>query len=169
MVDRVKPLKLESVETGGTQTDGFPTGINKNQDFYDGRGIAFQDDTSDDEAVRISRAPSGDMIFRDIMVPGGEHTLTELYLGAMAVVQEVPFTNAGALLVEHNKHIHPLVQVILGGYSGWNLGGWNNISWNAGEAEFIRLPDDQYVTTHETSDMFWVEFSSPQTGRVLYF
>jgi len=169
MVDRIKPLKLESPDTGGTDNDYFPTSLNKNQDHVDCRGITVQDAISDDDAVRIHRAPSGDMLFRDLMVPGGEHTLTELYLSTLAGVQEVPFSNILVLLVDHQRHYHPLVQVIIGAPGGWNLGGWNTTLWNEGFSSFIRLPDDQYVTTHDSEDIFWVEFSSPQTGRVLYF
>jgi hypothetical protein len=170
MVDRVKPLKLESVETGGTQDDAFPTSVNKNEDFYDGRGITLQDESSDDDHVRIFRAPSGDMMFRDLVVPGVEHTLTELLNSSFAgQVQEVPFTNAPILSINHQRHYHPLVQVIIEQQSGWNLGGWGLIDWNLGLGSYVRLPDDQYVTTHETSDMFWVEFTAPLTGRVLYY
>jgi hypothetical protein len=77
VADRVKPLKLESPDTGGVETDLFPTSVDKNEDYLDSAGLTIQDALSDDEAVKIYRAPSGDMMFRDLMVPGLEHTLTE--------------------------------------------------------------------------------------------
>lgn len=169
MIDRVKPLKLESTDTGGGQVDFFPNSLNKNQDYVDCAGITVQNAASDDDSVRIHRSPAGDMLFRDLVVPGGEHTLTELYLSALSGVQEVPFTNITVLLVDHQRHYHPLVQVVIGVLGGWNLGGWNTVVWNEGFSSFVRLPDDQYVTTHDSEDVFWVEFASPQTGRVLYF
>ncbi len=55
MVDRIKPLKLESPDSGGTETDDFPTSVDKNEDFLDCRGVTIQDDSSDDDDVRMSR------------------------------------------------------------------------------------------------------------------
>jgi hypothetical protein len=169
VADRVKPLKIESPDTGGTEVDFFPTSINKNEDFLDCRGVTLQDSISDDDSVKIHRAPSGDMLFRDLQVPGGEHTLTELYLSAMAGVQEVLFSGLTTLLIDHQLHHYPLVQVIVGAPAGWNTGGWQNVLWNGDTSGYIRLPDDQYVTTHESEDLLWIEFASPLTGRVLYF
>lgn len=79
MVDRVKPLKIESPDSGGTETDDFPTSVNKNEDFLDCRGLTVQDDTSDDDLVRISR--DGDnLTFLD--KNNTEKTLSELVAGA---------------------------------------------------------------------------------------
>ena len=170
MVDRVKALKLESPDTGGSQTDLFPTSVNKNEDLLDCRGVSVQDAVSDDDSVRIHRSPAGDMLFRDQNVPGVEHTLTELYLcSSAAAVQNIPFANLSVLLIEHNRHYFPLVQVVVGDYAAWNLGGWSLVPWNGGVSEFVRLPDDQYVTTHISEDAFWVEFAGPLTGKVLYY
>lgn len=55
MVDRVQPLKFESPDTGGTETDDFPTSVDRNEDFVDCRGVTVQDDSSDDDLVRVSR------------------------------------------------------------------------------------------------------------------
>jgi len=65
MVDRVKPLKLESPGSGGTQVDEFPTSLNPNEDFLDARGLTLQNDTSDDENVRLTRDSSDRMVFLD--------------------------------------------------------------------------------------------------------
>lgn len=42
MADKVKPLKIESSSTGGTQNDGFPTEVNPSQDYLASKGIAFE-------------------------------------------------------------------------------------------------------------------------------
>lgn len=55
---------MEDPSTGGTQTDVWPTSTNINQDFLDSRGITIQDDTSNDDEVRISR-DGDDMTFLD--------------------------------------------------------------------------------------------------------
>lgn len=76
MVDRVHPLKLESSASGGTELDEFPTALDKNEDYVDCRGVAFQDGSSDDEKSLIGRS-GDDTLFRD----GNnttDHTLTQL-------------------------------------------------------------------------------------------
>ncbi len=78
MVDRTRPLKFESPESGGTQTDDFPTGTNPNEDFVDSRGVTIQDDSSDDDLVRVSR-DGDDMTFLD--KSNTIKTLTDLTTG----------------------------------------------------------------------------------------
>ena len=63
-VDRVKPLKLESPDSGGVETDEFPTSLDVSEDFVDCRGVTIQDDTSNDDLVCISR-DGDDMTFLD--------------------------------------------------------------------------------------------------------
>lgn len=81
MVDRVKPLKIEGPGSGGTETDDFPTSLDKNEDFVDCRGVTVQDDSSDDDLVRISRA-GDDMTFLDKTNP--VKTLADLLSGGMS-------------------------------------------------------------------------------------
>ena len=64
-LDRVQPLKLEDPETGGTETDEFPTEVDYNEDYIDCRGITAQNDTSNDDAVVISRDASNNLTFKD--------------------------------------------------------------------------------------------------------
>lgn len=85
MVDRIRPLKFEDPSTGGTQTDQFPTGTNPNEDFVDSRGTTYQDDTSNDDDVRISR-DGNDLTFLD--KNNTEKTLTELVAGAGGLTEE---------------------------------------------------------------------------------
>jgi len=79
VVDRIRPLKFESPDSGGTQTDDFPTGTNPNEDFVDSRGVTIQNDSSDDDDVRVSRDSSDNMTFLDKNT--GPHTLTALTSG----------------------------------------------------------------------------------------
>lgn len=78
-VDRVKPLKLESPDSGGVETDEFPTSTDINEDFLDCRGVAIQNDTSDDDTVLLSRDASGNMTFQDDVT--GLKTLAQLTAG----------------------------------------------------------------------------------------
>jgi len=87
MVDRVRPLKYESPGTGGTQTDDIATSNNPNQDYPDVRGIAIQNDSSNDETVIVSRDASSNMTFQDGVVAGVK-TLTELLAGGGGLTEE---------------------------------------------------------------------------------
>jgi hypothetical protein len=42
MVDKVKPLKIESPASGGTDTDSFPTEASPSQDYMATKGVAFE-------------------------------------------------------------------------------------------------------------------------------
>jgi len=77
--DRVRPLKLEDTGTG-TQTDLFPTSLNKNEDAIECRGVVMQDASSNDALVYVARE-GNDLIFRDITT-GISYTLTDLVGGA---------------------------------------------------------------------------------------
>ena len=85
-MDRVKPLKIESPSTGGTQTDIYPHDLNPQQDAVDARGFVIQNDTSDDETVVISRDASNNMTFKDGVVSGTK-TLTEVLAGSGALTE----------------------------------------------------------------------------------
>ena len=62
-MDRIHPLKLETPSTGGTETDNFPTSLNKNEDYIDSRGLVLQNDTSDTETVYLDRDASDNINF----------------------------------------------------------------------------------------------------------
>jgi hypothetical protein len=79
MVDKIRPLKIESPADGGTETDEFPTAVDPNEDYLDARGIVFQDDTSEDEQVILSRNSNDDMTFKDAY--NSPVTLTQLLAG----------------------------------------------------------------------------------------
>jgi hypothetical protein len=63
-LDKVKPLKLESSDTGGTQNDEFPTSMNQHEDYIECRGLVFDDAIRADESTVITREDK-DMLFRD--------------------------------------------------------------------------------------------------------
>ena len=58
MVDRVRPLKLESTATGGSQEDTFPTGMNPAQDYAAVKGLSLEDDDN----TRIEKDADGDIV-----------------------------------------------------------------------------------------------------------
>lgn len=85
-MDRVRPLKIESVSGGGSQDNVFPHDLNPNEDGVTARGLIIQNDTSDDNTVEISRNASNDMTFKDGVVSGTK-TLTDL-LAASGITAE---------------------------------------------------------------------------------
>lgn len=101
MVDRIHPLKLESPDSGGVETDEFPTSADANEDFVDVRGVAIQSDTSDDEAVLVSRDADGNMTFVDDHVP--LVTLTELTQGGFDPGILI-CTSAGGVVYDSDGH-----------------------------------------------------------------
>ena len=44
--DLVRPLKLESSLTGGTQDDLYPTELNSAEDYIEAKGLAIGDDST---------------------------------------------------------------------------------------------------------------------------
>lgn len=73
MPDKVKPLKIESPSTGGTQTDMFPTEANPASDYITGFGFAFRN--SDNFLIDVN--DNTNMFFKDGVITGGI-TLTQL-------------------------------------------------------------------------------------------
>jgi hypothetical protein len=62
--DRVVPIKIESVSTGGTQEDQEYLPAESN-DALEARGYYIQNDTSNDTEVLISRDSLNNMTFQD--------------------------------------------------------------------------------------------------------
>jgi hypothetical protein len=81
-MDRVKPLKLESPDTGGVENDEFPTSMDPTEDFVECAGIVIDDATHVDESTVIARS-NKDMIFKDGFNPAFV-TLTQLLEGVAA-------------------------------------------------------------------------------------
>jgi hypothetical protein len=82
-IDRVQPLKIEAPESGGVETDQFPTSLDRNEDYLDCRGVALQNTTSDDEVVRVDRDSSDNLVFED--PNAGSHTLSSLIGGGFDI------------------------------------------------------------------------------------
>lgn len=61
MVDKVRPLKLESSTSGGTDLDPFPTEVNTAQDYVATKGIAFEN--NDNRLFDLSG--SGEIQYKD--------------------------------------------------------------------------------------------------------
>lgn len=77
--DRNQPLKLENTDTGGDEIDLAPTAMDRNEDYYDGRGVTFQSTTSDDDSVVAERDADDNLVFEDLVA--GRYTLSELVAG----------------------------------------------------------------------------------------
>src|SRR3972149_9602451 len=75
-MDKVKPLKLESSDTGGTEGDEFPSSLDPAEDHVECRGVVLDDATHQDESTVLTRE-GDDMLFRDGNNPDYV-TLTEL-------------------------------------------------------------------------------------------
>ena len=104
-LDRIRPLKLESPSTGGTQDDAFPTEADHHEDYADLRGIVFQDDASNDELVGCGRDASGNLIFWDDVVSTVK-TLSDLLAGGTAFDPNTQiFETSGALVYANNEEI----------------------------------------------------------------
>ncbi len=76
MVDRVRARKYED-PTRGTQSDEVPEGLNPQEDHLEARGLFLQSDTSDDEAVHVTRDDDDNATFADA-ANTTPRTLTEL-------------------------------------------------------------------------------------------
>lgn len=61
MVDKVRPLKYESPDTGGTEYDMFPSTADPTEDYLSALGIAF----GDQDDIRIFR-DGNDLKFEDV-------------------------------------------------------------------------------------------------------
>ena len=69
-MDRVRPLKAETISGGGSQDNVYPYDLDPNEDGVEARGLVIQNDTSNDTTVEISRDSSDNMTFKDGVVPG---------------------------------------------------------------------------------------------------
>lgn len=85
-IDKVQPLKIEGVSTGGDDEDQFPTELDPQEDHVELAGIVICDATHRDETTRLWRADL-DMKFLDGNNPGGA-TLTELLAGGAGGITE---------------------------------------------------------------------------------
>lgn len=114
-MDRVRPLKFESAETGGTEEDAFPTALDHNEDYVDVRGITIQNNSSNDETVYISRDASNNLVFKD--PSNNESTLTEVLAGT------------GALTESAHKTLRQLIHFIDNGPAeGFTSGAYREIT-----------------------------------------
>jgi hypothetical protein len=76
-VDKVQPLKTESIAAGGDSTDEFPTAMDPQKDHVETAGIVFDDATHKDESTRVWR--DGDNLqFKDTANSSGASLTTIL-------------------------------------------------------------------------------------------
>lgn len=67
-MDRVRPVKIESPATGGTEEDLEYTPLETSEDALEARGYYVQEDAGTDETTLISRS-GDDMTFTDVNNP----------------------------------------------------------------------------------------------------
>lgn len=109
MVDRVQPLKQEGADTGGTQTDLFPTAVNRNEDYLDARGVTHQNGTSDDDAVRTGRDASDNLTLQDPVT--GVKTLAQLAASAGGDAVKVSANDTTADFLENKVVAGPGITI----------------------------------------------------------
>jgi len=95
-LDRVKPLKLESSDTGGVENDEFPTSLDPSEDFVECAGVVLDDATHEDESTVIWRDDE-DLKFKDGNNPSG-FTLTELGASAGGGITEAQHESLDTLV-----------------------------------------------------------------------
>lgn len=94
-MDRVKPLKIESTETG-EENDEFPTPVDPNEDYIDTHGISFQSTTSNDEVVFIDRDAENNLTFKDSVA--GSFKLLNFDIANYI------FNNVGGFIFDNNEN-----------------------------------------------------------------
>jgi hypothetical protein len=116
-LDKVKPLKLESTDTGGDEDDQFPTSLDQHEDYIECRGLvlASSDPQVEDEKVVVDR--DGDnMTFKD-----GANT-TPLTLSDLVA-------GTGGLTAEGHKILRQLIHFIDDGPAeGFTSGAYKEIT-----------------------------------------
>lgn len=78
-LDKIHPLKMESIASGGDSEDDYPTSADSNKDYVDVRGVVIQNDTSNDDTVVVGRDVSNNLTFQDGIT--GAKTLAQLAAG----------------------------------------------------------------------------------------
>ena len=113
MVDKVKPLKLESSATGGTENDMFPTEVNPAEDYVSGKGFTFEH--SDDYLLD----KIGGVIMCDIpnssskvVYSGDNISYVEFYKGAVQTtpnrIARIDLTYSGDFVQSESLKIYSL-------------------------------------------------------------
>ena len=86
----------------GTEIDEFPTGLDTSEDHLEARGLFFQNDTSDDETVHITRDSSNRMTVKDSEITSPTtlrelRTVQNLYSGVAPEGQTVQTDGVGGI------------------------------------------------------------------------
>lgn len=88
-LDLVRPLKLETPAEGGTEDDSFPTEVDVNEDYIQGKGFAIDNNTY------VDKDGSGNMRFTDSVT--GQKLLSEL-------AQATGLTESSHLILDQLVH-----------------------------------------------------------------
>ena len=111
-IDRVKPLKIESVASGGDEDDEFPTSLDPQEDHVECAGIVLDDPGLIDETTVIDR-DGANLRFKDQTNPVPV-TLSDLIAGT------------GGLTAETHKALRQLIHLADGDgpYEGFTSGAY---------------------------------------------
>lgn len=84
MVDKVKPLKMESSAGGGTENDFIPTALNPSEDYLSTKGLAFEGlDTHLAEKVGgVLKFTTPDCSYKPVFLANGELDYLEIFEGS---------------------------------------------------------------------------------------
>lgn len=95
MVDRVKPLKIET-DSQGTQIDPFPTEMNSDQDYVAAKGLSFEClDT-----VLLDKTAENEINILDSLIPN--KTMSDIRFSVETVTYDV-FIKPNLQMVIHDQ------------------------------------------------------------------
>jgi hypothetical protein len=145
LVDKVKPLKMESPASGGTETDPFPTETNTASDYLATKGIAFENlDT-----VFIDKS-GNDMRFKDI-TNTANLTLMELrFHEKWQFAQDITATTTTSTAVYTTKVTFTTPTLVAGNY--WI--GWKAKFSTSGANRSVQFQWREGATVLETGQAF---------------
>ena len=123
-LDRVKPLKIESTDTGGDENDAFPTSLDPQEDYVEARGIVLDDSSHADESTVIWRDDTN-LKFKDGENSSG-FTLTELAAGGGGGITESQHEDLDTIVHEIDETSYDEVTYAGGSvttYTVWTTSG----------------------------------------------
>jgi hypothetical protein len=140
-LDRVQPLKIESIDTGGDANDLFPTGVDAQHDYYEGAGLVINDPTHRDETTVIDRV-GNDMKFKDGNNPSG-FTLSQLAAGGGSGMEYVEYL-LGNDPIRAGESSYAIT------YSGSSV---TKEEWKRGDLTLVKSADYTYVSSRCTQEV----------------
>ena len=151
MVDKIQPLKLEDLTTGGDELDQFPTALDPHEDHVECAGIVLDDLAHRDEAVRIFRV-GDDLVFQDTSNPA-PHTLTELLASNVGITE---LQHEGLDTLTHEIDRTSFEEYL---YTGSDV--TSCITWTD-NTRTLKIREEQYTygTGHRVTQVVTIQYTS---------